>query len=108
MCLMRLTMGSANLVLLAWLAGGLPSASAQSVGTQQTGKPETGYAVKKPVFGGSCQLCPWGTMGEVVKAALKPYGLGCPDLLQLRWGAARGAAGLQKGDSNSPAKSFIP
>jgi len=74
MCLMRLTMGSANLVLLAWLAGGLPSASAQSVGTQQTGKPETGYAVKKPVFGGSCQLCPWGTMGEVVKAALKPYG----------------------------------
>ncbi len=29
---------------------------------------------KRPVFGGACRLCPWGTMAEVVQAAMKPYG----------------------------------
>jgi hypothetical protein len=29
---------------------------------------------KKPVFGGACEICPWGAMAEVVKAAMAPYG----------------------------------
>ncbi len=34
----------------------------------------TGIAVKRPVFGGACKLCPWGAMGQVVKKAMKFYG----------------------------------
>jgi len=34
----------------------------------------SGYAAKRPVFGGSCPTCPWGAMGDIVKAALKPTG----------------------------------
>ena len=36
--------------------------------------PETGYAVRKPVIGGACPMCPWGAMSEVVKKAMAPYG----------------------------------
>ena len=35
---------------------------------------ETGIEQKKPVFGGACEICPWGAMAELVKAILKPYG----------------------------------
>jgi len=35
---------------------------------------QTGIPDKKPVFGGACRLCPWGTMAEVVQTAMKPYG----------------------------------
>ena len=35
---------------------------------------QTGIAERKPVFGGACEICPWGAMAEVVKAAMKPYG----------------------------------
>ena len=31
-------------------------------------------AAKKPVFGGACEICPWGAMAEVVKAAMSVYG----------------------------------
>ncbi len=34
----------------------------------------TGIALKKPVFGGACKICPWGAMAEIVKQALQPYG----------------------------------
>ena len=49
---------------------------APQVGTaQDSAAPKTtGYALKKPVFGGACPTCPWGAMAEVVKTALKPYG----------------------------------
>lgn len=40
------------------------------LGAQQTG----GYAAKRPIFGGSCPTCPWGAMGDIVKAALKSSG----------------------------------
>jgi len=36
--------------------------------------PPTGYAVRKPVLGGACPLCPWGKMAEIVKEAMAPYG----------------------------------
>ena len=35
---------------------------------------QTGVKEKKPVFGGACKLCPWGALGEVVQAQMKPYG----------------------------------
>jgi TRAP transporter TAXI family solute receptor len=35
---------------------------------------ETGFAVKKPVFGGACIRCPWGAIGDLVKKAMAPYG----------------------------------
>jgi len=35
---------------------------------------QTGIAAKKPVFGGACEICPWGAMAEFVKEAMKPYG----------------------------------
>ena len=39
------------------------------------GSPQkTGIAVKKPVFGGACMVCPWGALGLVVKDAMAPYG----------------------------------
>src|SRR5438128_1319853 len=34
----------------------------------------TGYAVKRPVFGGACPACPWGAMADIVKDALEPHG----------------------------------
>ena len=54
------------------LGGGLRVAKAQDSGAAK--RPETGYAVKKPVFGGACAECPWGAMAEIVKAMLSPYG----------------------------------
>ncbi len=48
---------------------------AQGPAPQNAGKQKvTGYALKKPVFGGACPTCPWGSIADVVKDALKPYG----------------------------------
>src|SRR3989304_4291933 len=63
-----------GMLVLASLAGGFTLARGQKTGTQKAGTPETGYAVKKPVFGGACPTCPWGAMANVVKEVLKPYG----------------------------------
>lgn len=72
---MRLGIVYVMLVLLASLAGGVRLGSAQDTATQRPATPkETGYAIKKPVFGGACPTCPWGAMAEVVKAAMKFYG----------------------------------
>jgi hypothetical protein len=34
----------------------------------------TGYATKRPIFGGSCPTCPWGAIGDIVRAALQATG----------------------------------
>jgi TRAP transporter TAXI family solute receptor len=52
------------LVLCALIAG-WPVVSAQT----------NGVAAKRPIFGGACPACPWGAMADVVKAAMKPYGI---------------------------------
>jgi TRAP transporter TAXI family solute receptor len=39
-----------------------------------TAQSSTGYAVKKPVMAAACKVCPWGGAGEIVKAAVQPYG----------------------------------
>jgi TRAP transporter TAXI family solute receptor len=62
---MRLRLVQFTPLLLAFAAA-LQPALAQT--------PETGYAVRKPVIGGACPLCPWGVMSEVVKKAMQPYG----------------------------------
>ena len=31
-------------------------------------------ALKKPVFGGACKICPWGAIGDIVKELMAPYG----------------------------------
>ena len=69
---MRVWIVCGFLILATVLAAGLRHASAQ--GDSKAVKPETGYAVKKPVFGGACPVCPWGAMAEVVKTVMKPYG----------------------------------
>ena len=62
---MRLKTALFALLLLTFAAVVSPTAA-------QT--PETGYAVRKPVIGGACPMCPWGAMSEVVKKAMAPYG----------------------------------
>ena len=62
---MRLWLFQCALLFLIAVAVSWP-ASAQA--------PETGYAVRKPVIGGACPVCPWGAMSEVVKKAMEPYG----------------------------------
>jgi len=59
---LRLTIGFVMLVCIA------------SLGTDITPAQEMGIKVKKPVLGAACKTCPWGVLGEMVKAALKPYG----------------------------------
>ena len=54
------------------LGGELRGAKAQNPVAVNTS--ETGYAVKKPVFGGACAGCPWGAMAELVKEMLQPSG----------------------------------
>ena len=56
------------------LALTLRPATAQNKNGQKRSDAETGYAVKKPVFGGSCDHCPWGAMAEIVKTAMSFYG----------------------------------
>lgn len=50
------------------------TAIAQDNGSAHSAAAKTGFAVKKPVVGAACPLCPWGAMADVVKKAAKPYG----------------------------------
>ena len=59
------------LLLCGAILGSSYPASSQNAGTE---KRETGYAVKKPLFGGSGPTGPWGVVGEFVKESMKPYG----------------------------------
>lgn len=34
----------------------------------------TGYAAKKPVFGGACKVCPWGVEAEFIKTIMRSSG----------------------------------
>ena len=60
--------------VLVLLAGSASPVAAQGNDATKTAQAETGYAVKKPVFGGACETCPWGSIAEIVKKAMKPYG----------------------------------
>ena len=60
--------------ILSLLAGSMSPVAAQGADATKSAQAETGYAVKKPVFGGACETCPWGSIAEIVKKAMKPYG----------------------------------
>lgn len=63
----------------------------------------TGVAVKKPVFGGACQDCPWGAMAEIVQAAMKPYGFDVQVCYTCSgMDAPRIVAGAKKGPAATP------
>jgi len=64
----------AALFFLALLVSVSGLVHAQNADAPKAGGKETGYAVKKPVFGGACKICPWGAIAEVVKAAMQSYG----------------------------------
>src|ERR1035437_3302352 len=56
------------------LAATYKLAGAEDAPAKNAGAQKTGYASKKPVFGGACRTCPWGSIAEIVKAAMQPYG----------------------------------
>lgn len=68
--------GSFLILTVFWIAlvGDVRLASGQNANAEKAGRQETGYAAKKPIFGGACPTCPWGAMAEVVQAALKSSG----------------------------------
>ena len=49
-------------------------ANVQSGAAQQAASDETGFAARKPVFGGSGPTAGWGAIGTVVKEAMASYG----------------------------------
>jgi TRAP transporter TAXI family solute receptor len=71
---MRLVRLLPTLVLLASLIGAVALVKGQNKSTQRPNTPETGFAVKKPVFGGACKTCPWGVIAGFVKAATQSSG----------------------------------
>ncbi len=62
------------------------------------GRPRTGIAAKRPVFGGACKICPWGAMAEFVQAAMKPYGYD----VQICYNCNRADAPRIVGDARMP------
>jgi len=70
---MRIGIVCGTLILLVSLAGSYRAAGAED-NPQKPGAKTTGYALKKPVFGGACNTCPWGAMAEIVKKAMQFYG----------------------------------
>jgi TRAP transporter TAXI family solute receptor len=63
-----------KVTLVASVAASFLIADVQNAATSQSGRPETGYALKKPVFGGATQTNGWGAIGVIVKEAMKHYG----------------------------------
>jgi uncharacterized protein len=62
------------MVFLFSLAATYKLAGAEDASAKNAGAKKTGYASKRPVFGGACRTCPWGSIAEIVKAAMQPYG----------------------------------
>lgn len=71
----RLAMVFVTVLLLTSMATGFRGAHAQNIRAQDAATAKmTGYDLKKPVFGGACPTCPWGSIADIVKEALQPYG----------------------------------
>ena len=78
------------LVLSICFSGAIRFGLSQTRGPQQTRQNETGYAVKKPVFGGGGATAGWGAIGTIVKEVMEPYGWDI-QLCRTCAGAARAA-----------------
>src|ERR1035437_850662 len=74
MHMMRRGMVILTMVFLFSLTAIYKLALAEDTPAKNPGAQKTGYASKKPVFGGACRTCPWGSIAEIVKAAMQPYG----------------------------------
>lgn len=72
MHLTRANLRSIFLLAVSVLASGHFVDSAQNPTPTKTSN--AAIAAKKPVFAAACKSCPWGAVGDVVKAALQPYG----------------------------------
>jgi TRAP transporter TAXI family solute receptor len=62
-----------SMLLVVVVATGSMLNAAGSEGVRRT-TDRTGFAAKRPVFGGACRTCPWGAIADFVKAAVQPYG----------------------------------
>jgi uncharacterized protein len=71
---MRLRMLLGMTMLLALAVTEYRVAHAQEKAKPAASAKSSGYAAKKPVFGGACPTCPWGSIGDVVKEAVGHYG----------------------------------
>ena len=78
----RLSVVFGMLVLSVSLSGAFHLANSQAK--------ETGYAVKKPVYGGGGATAGWGAIGTIVREVMKPYGWDV-QLCRTCAGAARAA-----------------
>jgi TRAP transporter TAXI family solute receptor len=72
------------------LPGTLPLANSGSAEIQQSASRETGYALKKPVYGGGGATAGWGAIGTIVKEVMRPHGWDI-QLCRTCAGAARAA-----------------
>jgi uncharacterized protein len=69
------TMVFVTVLTLASMTVGIRGVPPQSLMAQNAAaKKVIGYDVKKPVFGGACPTCPWGSIADVVKEALRGSG----------------------------------
>ncbi len=97
------------LVVVTLLAGNHPLATAQDMGAKPGAK-TTGYASKKPIYGGACKTCPWGAMAEIVKSAMEFYGYDIQICYVCAGGPreARMVAGAMKAGPPRPAANLPP
>jgi TRAP-type uncharacterized transport system substrate-binding protein len=79
-------------------AGNGTAQTAPASGVIPAQLPGIGIAAHKPVFGGSPKNAPWGIVGDVVKAALKPYGYD----VQVCYSCAQADAPRIVGDARMP------
>jgi TRAP-type uncharacterized transport system substrate-binding protein len=66
-----------------------------------------GIAAKRPIFGGACPTCPWGSAADAVKAAMKPYGYDV-QVCYYCAGSARAARLVADGSNATPPQRPTP
>ena len=70
----RFTRAVTELLMVAALLAVVPAIAAAQGAAKADVRKTTGFDIKKPVVGAACPGCPWGSMAEVVREAIKPYG----------------------------------
>ncbi len=61
-------------MLLIAVVAAKPTQNAAGSEDARSATARTGFAAKRPVFGGACRTCPWGSIADFVKAAMRFYG----------------------------------
>lgn len=60
-----------GLIIVCLTFGCTPS---EDTARTQASPDEISVAAKRPFFAGTCTICPWGQMAQIIKAAMAPYG----------------------------------